>query len=222
MSLSVGIGATDPELVGPGRKFNWQVCKVLIRTASRDPISRAIALRCSTLGTTNGFCFTMDASNVCGVVNSGPRKVDAMLDRTVECASAISADFGGGDARFRSLRHASSDRVRNDIIERLRDERANRWATAFAEAFGDKETRSSSVSLERLERALSDYQRSLEFLDCHGSGFCVAMTTPSTMRQNAALVYSSHPPMQVAWGVLGVIAATISLTNNSTPWASQL
>ena len=24
MSLSIGIGATDPELVGPGREFNWR------------------------------------------------------------------------------------------------------------------------------------------------------------------------------------------------------
>ena len=62
---------------------------------------------------------------------------DAGSDLLTLCEDEI-RDFGGGDARFSlDVRHASSHRqtVRNDIIARLRDERATRWALGFCRSF---------------------------------------------------------------------------------------
>ena len=172
MSLSIGIGATDPELVGPGREFNWRGMQ------GADPHSQPgpnIPRNSPTLFNVGHYKRVLFHDGRIERMRRGEF-------RTPESRRDAGSDLLSVQARFpltseaemrgfRSLRHASSDRVRNDIIERLRDERANRWTTAFAEAFGDNETRSSSVSLERLERALSDYQRSLEFLDSPWVGF---------------------------------------------------
>lgn len=62
---------------------------------------------------------------------------------------------------YRMLRHAEPGRMCDALVARLKPH----WQAAFATAFNDPRAAPASVSYERVEQALPDYQRSFVLLD---------------------------------------------------------
>jgi cytochrome c peroxidase len=167
LSLPVGTGANEPKLLGPGREFDWR------NTGRKDPHASPgpnVPRNSPTVFNVNlyrkalFFDGRLRRTLSDGVFRSPESPRDGgrdLLSIQARLPLVSEVEMRG----FRKLRHASSDKVRLTLLGRLRSRDGDVWLSRFAGAYGDKQTDASSLTMERLEQALSDYQRSLMFVD---------------------------------------------------------
>ena len=162
LSLPVGTGAEEPELLGPGRRFDWKRATGFDPDAAPGPNVPRNSPTIVNSGLYSNAIFHDGRLHRLGVL--GIRSPESVRDtgRDLLAVQArlpvVSEDEMRG---YKLLRHQPPDSVRDMLLERLRKS----WPAAFARAFNDTVSSAQSVTYERIELALSDYQRSFVLLD---------------------------------------------------------
>jgi cytochrome c peroxidase len=168
LALPVGTGAADADKLGPGRIFDWRIASNTDPHATpgpnvprNSPTVFNVALYHQTIFYDGRLRFV----KALGVFRSPESSRDSGRDLLAVQARlpiASESEMRG----FVQLRHAPADVVRNAIIERLRRPgNLVDWRQEFATAYADPQPSAQSITQQRMENALSDYQRSLTFLD---------------------------------------------------------
>ncbi|MBT6275589.1 MAG: cytochrome-c peroxidase [Chromatiales bacterium] len=152
LSLPIGTAAVDPDLLGPGRVYDWR------DRGKKDPH----AAPGPNVARNSPTVFNVGLYERALFHDGRVQKKRRGGFRSPESARDSGRDMLGVQARlpvasevemrgFNALRYAPPDRVRSRLIERLGNNSA--WREAFARAFGDE-----TISYDRIETALSDYQ----------------------------------------------------------------
>ena len=192
LSLAVGVAALEPARLGLGRRYD------LASGGKRDP---------------HAIPGPNVPRNSLTIINAGLYQKNFFFDgrlqrmgaigmRTPESLRDNGRDLMAVQARFpvaaedemrgyRLLRYQAPDQVRDVLVERLQVN----WQGAFAKAFGDATPSAKSVSYQRVEHALSDYQRSFVLLDNPWFAFLAGDTDVinASAKRGALLFYAdSH------------------------------
>tara|TARA_Y100001934_G_scaffold265176_1_gene343016 strand:- start:6406 stop:7929 length:1524 start_codon:yes stop_codon:yes gene_type:complete len=162
LSLAVGVAANEPDRLGLGRTFDWQ------SRGAKDPHAAAgpnVPRNSPTIINVGLYQKTVFHDGRLEQRRFGSiRSPESVRDQGRDLMAVqarlpvVAEDEMQG---YRLLRFATPDRVRDTLVERLRED----WPERFAHAFGDAKAGPESVTYERIELALSDYQRSFVLID---------------------------------------------------------
>jgi cytochrome c peroxidase len=178
LSLSVGVHAVDPDIIGPGRThapwgFDFDGGPQVPRNA---PSTFNIVLYDSVMfhdGRIESFGKSNATHGADGLGIDTPDSVDISIDpKATDLSQALSffpvtsvQEMRGG---FEPL--ASNQAYRQQLVQRLTEQTiSNTWAELFSEAIVPKEGEAQLVSYENIARSLAAYQQSQLFI--HNSWF---------------------------------------------------
>lgn len=162
LSLPVGVDAASPEVLGPARRYDAHAGAAVdphVAAGPNVPRNSPTIINSSLYSKTMFFDGRVQKRGPIGI-----RSPESVRDRGRDMLAVqarlpvVAEDEMRG---YRWLRHEPPDAVREQLVDRLRKD----WPTAFARAFGDPKTTPASVTFERLELALSDYQSSFVLVD---------------------------------------------------------
>ncbi|MEM7404831.1 MAG: cytochrome c peroxidase [Pseudomonadota bacterium] len=162
LSLPVGVDAAAPDVLGPARRYDAHAGATVDPHAAAGPNvprNSPTIINSSLYRKTIFFDGRVQKRGPIGI-----RSPESVRDRGRDMLAVqarlpvVAEDEMRG---YRWLRFEPPDAVREQLVDRLRKD----WQAAFARAFGDAEVGPASVTFERMELALSDYQSSFVLTD---------------------------------------------------------
>jgi cytochrome c peroxidase len=203
LSLSVGVDAVNPDLLGLGRVHNNGLPEVprnaptvfniglWDRSLFHDSRVESLNFVAGTNGS-NGSIRTPDSAFKTADTNAGKNIVTAQALFPITSAEEMrGTSFENGN---------SNEDVRNHLSARIGDYGAgagelgtNNWLVQFQEAFGSNDSAENLISFNNIAQAIGEYERSMQFANHpwqnYMDGKLVAMTEPQ--KEGAVLFFSS-------------------------------
>lgn len=204
LSLPIGVGATDPDLVGPGRAHPSGGPTV----PRNSPTTFNVALW-------DGFLFHDGRVESLGKT-AGSNGADGLGIRTPDSVFGTADPLAGSNlvmaqARFPvtsrdemfgfSLDVNTNQDIRNQLADRLEKEyldndeldQSNSWRTEFEEVFGAPSAESELITEQRIAQAIAAYERSQLFIDTPWKAYVQGddAAIDATAKQGALLFFRS-------------------------------
>lgn len=175
LSLSVGVGATDPDLLGPGRTHAADGIPNVPRNA---PTTFNLGLWDQVLfhdGRVQALTVTAGSNGAGGSIrtpDSGFGVADAAAGANLSAAQARFPVTSGEEMRAGLLSGASNAALRDRLAERLGNYGAgagelasNDWLPAFQQAYGVSSGAEELITFDNIAQAIGEYERSQVFVN---------------------------------------------------------
>jgi cytochrome c peroxidase len=204
LSLSVGVDAKNPDLLGRGRVHNNGLPEVprnaptVFNTGLWDRSlfhdSRVESLNfVAGTNASNGSIRTPDSAFNTADVNAGQNMVAAQARFPITSAEEMRG------TRFES--GESNEDVRNHLAARIGNYGigageldTNDWLVEFQQAFARNDSAENLISFNNIAHALGEYERSMQFADHHWQNYMDGELTAMTEQQKeGAVLFFSTP-----------------------------
>lgn len=208
LALPVGTGATNPDVVGPGRtradglpnvgRHSQSVFNVGLYDESLfwDSRVESIGKEAGQNGSGSGIRTPESALNVADpLVSPGTTLVAAQARFPVTVPEEMRGGFMPG---------ASDEELRQRLAERIGDYGAgageipnNNWLAEFQAAFASAEPAEQLITFDNIALALGEYQRSMVFVDTPWKAYVEGnLSAISTDAKEGALLFLGEPAQQ--------------------------